>query len=97
MGQERPTLIRMITAYLAPSAGWVSVCGYDTIEAGDLAKSALGYLPESAPLYPEMSVEGYLTYRAQVFGLKRADRKAAIEASITRCWLGPMRTRRIGR
>ncbi len=93
-GAGKTTLIRMITAFFAPSGGWVRVCGHDTVEASEAARAMLGYLPESAPLYPEMSVEGYLRYRADLFGVPRPIR-AAVERAISRCWLGEMRSRRI--
>ncbi|MGD9688520.1 MAG: ABC transporter ATP-binding protein [Phycisphaerales bacterium] len=95
-GAGKTTLIRLITAYLAPSAGSIRVCGHDSVEAGDLAKRSLGYLPESAPLYPEMSVDGYLRFRARIFGIPRRDRQQAIDVAVQRCWLTDMRTRRIG-
>lgn len=95
-GAGKTTLIRMITAYIAPTRGCVRVCGHDTLAAGDLAKRHLGYLPEAAPLYPEMSVEGYLGYRARLFGVPRAQRRGTIDSAIRRCWLTEMRSRRIG-
>ncbi|MGQ0627070.1 MAG: ABC transporter ATP-binding protein [Phycisphaerales bacterium] len=95
-GAGKTTLIRMIAAYLTPSAGAIRVAGHDTVDASGAARAAIGYLPESAPLYPEMTVEGYLRYRAGLFGLGRSAGHAAVERTIERCWLTEMRRRRIG-
>lgn len=95
-GAGKTTLIRMITATLAPSTGAISVCGMDTIEQSALARAKIGYLPESAPLYPEMSVEGYLDFRARLYGLGSDARRLAIDRVIERCWLTDRRKQRIG-
>jgi len=95
-GAGKTTLIRMITGYLAPTEGQITVCGHDTVEQSGPARASIGYLPESAPLYPEMSVEGYLTFRARAFGVPAAKRRPAIDGVIQRCWLTEMRRRRIG-
>lgn len=94
-GAGKTTLIRIITGYLSPSAGTVLVGGRDTLEHADAARRAIGYLPEAAPLYPEMSVEGYLRYRAGLYGLRGRARLDAINHAIDRCWLPAMRSRRI--
>jgi len=94
-GAGKTTLIRIITGYLSPSAGTVLVSGRDTLEHADAARRAIGYLPEAAPLYPEMSVEGYLRYRAGLYGLRGRACFDAINHAIDRCWLPAMRSRRI--
>jgi ABC-2 type transport system ATP-binding protein len=95
-GAGKTTLIRMMTSYLTPSSGAISVCGHDSVEDAGAARRHIGYLPESAPLYPEMRVEDYLSYRAQVFGVARAARASAVGAAVERCALVEMRRRRIG-
>ncbi len=94
-GAGKTTLIRMIAAYLTPTTGSIQVCGHDTVDESGQARAAIGYLPEAAPLYPEMSVEGYLKYRAGLFGISGKARRAAVDRAISRCWLPEMRTRRI--
>lgn len=94
-GAGKTTLIRIITGYLSPSAGTVLVSGRDTLEHADAARRAIGYLPEAAPLYPEMSVEGYLRYRAGLYGLRGRAALDAVNHAIDRCWLPAMRSRRI--
>lgn len=95
-GAGKTTTLRMITGYLPPTSGTVAVCGHDSVSASMEARRSLGYLPEAAPLYPEMRVRDYLTYRARLFGMGRADRRAAIGRVIERCWLGEVAHRRTG-
>ncbi|MBL8991584.1 MAG: ATP-binding cassette domain-containing protein, partial [Phycisphaerae bacterium] len=97
-GAGKTTLIRMMTSYLAPSAGTISVCGHDTVQEPQASRRAIGYLPESAPLYPEMSVRGYLTFRASLFCAERPRRQrlVAVGAAMERCWLADVADRRIG-
>jgi ABC-2 type transport system ATP-binding protein len=95
-GAGKTTTLRMITGYLPPSEGSVAVCGHDSVTDSMKARQSLGYLPEAAPLYPEMRVQDYLTYRGKLFGMPRADRKAAITRVIDRCWLREVANRRIG-
>lgn len=95
-GAGKTTTLRMITGYLPPSEGLVSVCGHDSVTDSMNARRSLGYLPEAAPLYPEMRVGDYLTYRGKLFGMARGDRKAAVARVIERCWLREVAGRRIG-
>lgn len=95
-GAGKTTTLRMITGYLPPSAGAVAVCGHDSVTASMDARRSLGYLPEAAPLYPEMRVQDYLMYRAKLFGMRRSDRRTAIGRVIERCWLGEVAKRRTG-
>jgi len=96
-GAGKTTTLRMITGYLLPDQGRVLINGYDTIDQAREAHRRLGYLPESTPLYPEMRVTDYLTFRGKLFGLDRHQRRRAIEHVIARCWLKDVRKRRIGK
>ena len=95
-GAGKTTLLRMITGYLAPTLGSVAVCGHDTLRDADAARLCVGYLPETVPAYPEMSVRGFLFFRARLFGLAWRARRPAVQAAITRCWLDDVADRRIG-
>lgn len=95
-GAGKTTTLRMITGYIPPSLGSVSVCGHDTITDSIAARGSIGYLPESAPLYPEMRVRDYLSYRARLFGMVRPERGPAIARVLDRCWLADVAHRRIG-
>src|SRR6187455_2468750 len=61
-GAGKSTTMRMVTGYFNPTAGSVSVGGVDMLEKPELAKRSLGYLPENAPLYSDMSVVGFLGF-----------------------------------
>lgn len=95
-GAGKTTLIRMITSYLLPSGGTIKVGGHDAVVGSLESRGLIGYLPESAPLYPEMGVESYLRFRAGLFGIARGRRRSAIDRAVERCGLGGVRRRRIG-
>jgi len=79
-GAGKTTTLRMIAGYLAPTSGTVSVAGYDVVEQSLEARQRLGYMPESVPLYPEMRVEEYLSFRAEIKGVTTGRRTAVLEA-----------------
>lgn len=67
-GAGKTTTMRMITGFLAPSNGTITIDGIDVSENPVEAKKKIGYMPESAPLYGEMIVEDYLKYIAEIYG-----------------------------
>lgn len=69
-GAGKSTTMKMITGFLAPTAGTASVDGFDVREHPLKAKSRIGYLPESSPAYPEMTVVEFLTYVAETRGFR---------------------------
>jgi ABC-2 type transport system ATP-binding protein len=95
-GAGKSTTLRMITGALPPTSGAVLVDGLDSIDDSRAVRARIGYLAESAPLYPEMRVESYLDHRGRLFGMDRASRRAAIGRVIERCRLSEVRARRIG-
>lgn len=95
-GAGKSTTIRMITGYLPPDRGQIKVGELDMLSDSLAARRRIGYLPESAPIYPEMRTLDYLRFRARVFAMTRADRKRRIAEVVSRCELGPVRKRRIG-
>lgn len=95
-GAGKSTTIRMITGSLAPDAGSVLIAGIDPAQDPARARAQIGYLPESAPLYPEMSVAGYLRYRARLWGISGKDLARAVERSMDRCRVSDVARRRIG-
>lgn len=95
-GAGKTTTIRMITGFLPPTEGTVTVSGKDLFESPREARRELGYLPENVALYPEMRVSEYLTYRARLEGLSRAQLKEAIPVALDRCLLGDVRNQIIG-
>ena len=87
-GAGKSTTMRMITGFIPPSSGEAKVCDISVIDNPTAAKTKVGYLPESAPLYPDMSVTGFLGFCADVRGLKGSNKKDAIERAIDTCFLG---------
>ena len=63
-GAGKSTTMKMITGFLEPTAGKISVCGYDILDNPIEAKKKIGYLPEGAPLYGEMTVTSFLNFIA---------------------------------
>jgi ABC-2 type transport system ATP-binding protein len=94
-GAGKSTIIRMITCLLAPTEGSVSVCGHDTVTESAKARSSIGYLPEFAPLYPEMTALGYLRFRAGLSGLRGREAGVAVQGALERCWLADVANKRI--
>ncbi len=89
-GAGKSTTMRMIAGFISPSAGEVSVCGHDIGAAPVAAKACMGYLPEGAPTYGEMTVGEFLDFVADVRGLKGARRRERRGVVIDRLALGPV-------
>ena len=83
--------MRMITGYIPPTAGVAYVGDHDITENPIEAKRLIGYLPESAPLYTDMTVEGFLGFCAEVRGINGADKAKAIDRAIEMCFLKQVR------
>jgi ABC-2 type transport system ATP-binding protein len=79
--------MRMITGFYPPTSGRVTVGGHDVVEIAIAAKRLIGYLPENAASYPDMTVEGFLGFAAAMRGLDGAARKKAVEHAIEMCFL----------
>ncbi|MGK0186715.1 MAG: ABC-2 type transport system ATP-binding protein [Verrucomicrobiales bacterium] len=94
-GAGKSTTMRMITGYLPPTKGSVVVGGSDMVANPVQAKRRIGYLPENAPLYPDMTVQGFLGFIAELRGLRGAKKKAAVEGALEVCFLEPVRTQLI--
>jgi ABC-2 type transport system ATP-binding protein len=90
-GAGKTSTIRILATYLPPTSGTARVAGYDVITQADEVRKQIGYLPETPPLYPEMSVEEYLTFVARIKGIPSASIKSRVEESIERCFLGDVR------
>jgi ABC-2 type transport system ATP-binding protein len=95
-GAGKTTTIRMITGFLPPTSGRVTVAGKDLFEVPREARRDIGYLPENVAPYPEMRVEEYLRYRARLEGLSRGSERRAIGEAVERCLLTEVRRQIIG-
>ncbi len=86
-GAGKSTIMNILTGYLAPTQGEVKVAGFRLPEQAQQAKACVGYLPEQPPLYPEMTVQEYLDFVAELKGVKRAQRKQQMLAAAHRTGL----------
>ena len=89
-GAGKSTTMKMVTGFVAPSAGTASVCGHDIGTDGLAARRKLGYLPEGAPCYAEMTPGSFLEFIADIRGLAGADRRRRLDEVIERLHLGPV-------
>lgn len=89
-GAGKSTTMKMITGYLAMTEGRVSICGHDVETDAMAAQRIIGYLPEGAPAYGEMTPVDFLRFIAEVRGLKGADASRAIGLAVERTTLGPV-------
>ena len=87
-GAGKTTTMRVLTCYHPASGGSATIAGLDVFADSVEVRRRIGYLPESTPLYPEMRVREYLTFRGKLRGLNRAECVDAIRRVADRCWLG---------
>ncbi len=86
-GAGKSTTMRMVTGFIPPTSGRVTVGGHDMVEDPLPAKRLIGYLPENAPAYTDMTVYGFLNFAAELRGLRGDARKQAIQRVIELCFL----------
>jgi ABC-2 type transport system ATP-binding protein len=96
-GAGKTTTMRVITGYLPPSEGRVRVAGYDVAEQPLEAKRRTGYLPESPPVYPDMTVTEYLAFVGRIKGISRRDLKSRLDDITESCAITEVRHRQIGK
>lgn len=90
-GAGKSTTMRMVTGYFPPSSGTIRIGGINIQENELEAKKMMGYLPENAPLYNDMSVSGFLGFAAEMRGLTGSERDKAIDRVVGMCFLQPVR------
>ncbi|WP_411827400.1 ABC transporter ATP-binding protein [Luteolibacter sp. AS25] len=86
-GAGKSTTMRMVTGFIPPTSGDASICGISITKDPKIAKRKIGYLPESAPLYNDMTVSGFLKFCAEIRGLVGIEKNEAVERSIETCFL----------
>src|SRR5215210_6514546 len=86
-GAGKSTSMRMITGFIPPTAGTITVGGFDIVENPIPAKRLIGYLPENAPAYNDMTVVGFLTFAAEIRGLSGDSKKKAVNRALEMCFL----------
>src|ERR1700757_1510632 len=89
-GAGKSTSMRMITGYLPPTSGTITVAGFNVADQPLEARRRIGYLPENAPMYSDMSVFGFLSFCAELRGLFGSAKNKAIERAVQLCFLQPV-------
>lgn len=86
-GAGKSTTMRMVTGFLTANRGDIKICGVSMMDHPMQAKKKIGYLPESAPLYDDMTVRDFLKFCASMRGLRGKTKRAAVDAAIETCFL----------
>jgi ABC-2 type transport system ATP-binding protein len=86
-GAGKSTTMRMVTGFMPPTSGRVTIGGHDVAESPLDAKRLIGYLPENAASYPDMTVRGFLEFAAELRGLSGSRKKQAVARVVERCFL----------
>tara|TARA_B100001123_G_C15332272_1_gene1031614 strand:- start:3940 stop:4677 length:738 start_codon:yes stop_codon:yes gene_type:complete len=90
-GAGKSTTMRMITGFIIPDEGDAEIGKYSIVQNPEEAKALMGYLPENAPSYPDMTVHGFLQFAAEVRGLSGVNRNKAVDHSMEVCFLSPVK------
>ncbi len=96
-GAGKTTTLRILTGLIAPTEGLVRLNGLNAQTHSLAIRRQIGYLPENVALYPELRVEEYLTYRARIKGVPRAERRGRVDEVMQRCAVTDVRRKLIGR
>lgn len=96
-GSGKTTILRILTGYLRPSAGTVRVAGFDVVRDGRAARRRVGYVPEDAPLYPQMRVNEFLAFMGRLRGLEGQRLRASLDLARERLGLEDVGETIIGR
>ncbi|MCK5433163.1 MAG: ABC transporter ATP-binding protein [Gammaproteobacteria bacterium] len=94
-GAGKSTTMKMITGFLEPTSGTVSVCGHDVLEEPIQVKEKIGYLPEGAPSYGEMTVKNFLDFIADIRGMKGKEKETRVDEIIKKINLESVRNQTI--
>jgi ABC-2 type transport system ATP-binding protein len=86
-GAGKSTTMRMVTGFIPPTSGRITVGGYDIVDEPLAAKRLFGYLPENAPGYADMTVHSFLNFCAELRGLQGSGRKQAVSRAVELCFL----------
>ncbi len=86
-GAGKSTSMRMVTGFIPPTSGTITVGGHDVLDDSIAAKRLIGYLPENAPGYADMTVHGFLKFCAELRGLRGDGRRQAVNRVVDMCFL----------
>jgi ABC-2 type transport system ATP-binding protein len=95
-GAGKTTTMRMLTCFLPPSSGTARVAGFDIRDQSREVRSCVGYLPESVPLYRDLSVDTYLDFVARLKGMSRPRRIREVAGIMEQCGIDEVQRKRIG-
>ena len=90
-GAGKTSTIRILATYLPPTSGTAKIAGFDIMTQSDEVRKRIGYLPETPPLYSEMTVEEYLLFVGRIKGVPSSSLKSRVNDSIERCFIGDVR------
>jgi ABC-2 type transport system ATP-binding protein len=96
-GAGKTTTMRVLTGYMPPSEGKAVVAGYDVFDQPIEAKRRTGYLPETPPLYPDMTVREYLMFVSRIKGVPRTERKTRVDEMMRKTRIADMANRHCGK
>lgn len=95
-GAGKTTTMRIITGFIPPTSGTVQVEGFDILEQAHEVRKRTGYLPETPPLYADMTVVSYLEFVGRIKGVSRSALPDAVDRAVRRCGLTEVRRRVLG-
>src|SRR5438270_7698330 len=95
-GAGKSTTMRILAGYLAATSGKATIDGIDVFWDPVEVRRRIGYMPESCPLYPEMRVDEYLTFRGGIKGLHGRECRQRLDYVAERCWLTDVRRQLVG-
>ena len=96
-GAGKTTTMRILTGYMPPTEGRAMIAGFDVFDQPLEAKRRTGYLPETPPLYPDMTVREYLDFVSRIKGVPSKERKDRVSAVMQRTWIADMADRHCGK
>jgi ABC-2 type transport system ATP-binding protein len=94
-GAGKSTTLRILAGFLGPSSGTVKIAGHDVVDDSFEARRCVGYMPETAPLYPEMRVVEFLRFRAELKRVPRADRTLWVDDAMDKAGVLDVASKRI--
>lgn len=96
-GAGKSTTMKILSCFMPATSGAARVAGYDVFSQSLEVRRRIGYLPENAPLYPDLSVASYLNFVAEIKGLGRGERRSRVADVMERCFVTEMQNRLIGK
>ncbi len=96
-GAGKTTTMRILTCFMPPTSGSATVAGFDVFEHPQEVKKRIGYLPETPPLYPEMSVEDYLLFVARLKGIPEKEIRSRTAQAMAKCAVADVKTKLISK